>query len=774
MKKCVTANQVKYEIDEYEKHFTGSPLVVGFSSIKEYKEVVSMLIDDNEKHIIRLSEYCSVEFPPNPNFFISTINRYTNKSHVIWLGASQASMLYGKRETEDFFINVLGCSFGGPTTILCPYCNVMLETLAQRYFKLSLNIVLCEEKEPQRIPSLSFAQEGNAYGAELTVNGIKALLDKLECGTNCENIQVITTCTPLKLGKAMFPISNGRTAYQCLCQKEPGIMASLFEDQASSEQWNLLLDETQKAGNLSNLIEKRLCAVNDLPNEFGRFLSQESFSIFLSFVGLKIFWSKGQDYLAYCLTKTNNANDLERNVYRSILDLSHDDERFLLWIKQRKHLLDSFSENKALQKEFCDTATIKRKNILWYLNDSTEEGRAAIIHALSCYEYSYDELEQVFSIISPQLNDYIRLFVFDEYNTKLMESDKSVRDLLTNYFHLYKLQKITNRTDESFISLMKEEAENRSFTKLQSRSAIIKKINKTETQPYFFDALGVEFLSFIRTRAEEYGMQFECLIGHCNLPSITSRNKEFYDAFPEGSILKEDGLDEIKHRGVKYDFRLTPEPLHIFDELALIDKDLRKMSTALALGTCQCIIILSDHGASRLAVTYKSENEKIQLEEDGIHSGRCCPTDKDPQIPYVIYEDGFAVLANYDRFKGSRKADVETHGGASLEETIVPVIQLTLKQKERQIFFENSVITCSPKEGSTIRLFANPPINNPRIVVGEFGYEGRFDGDKHNVVFDMPDIKRKGIYKAEIFDAGIKITDLTFETKRQTSTNNLI
>ena len=40
-------------------------------------------------------------------------------------------------------------------------------------------------------------------------------------------------------------------------------------------------------------------------------------------------------------------------------------------------------------------------------------------------------------------------------------------------------------------------------------------------------------------------MQFECQIGHCNLPSITSKNKEFYDSFPPDSILKEDGIERI-------------------------------------------------------------------------------------------------------------------------------------------------------------------------------------------------------------------------------------
>ena len=390
------------------------------------------------------------------------------------------------------------------------------------------------------------------------------------------------------------------------------------------------------------------------------------------------------------------------------------------------------------------------------------------LHALQA------ELEQMLTVVSPQLSAYLQQFTFDEFNTKVMESDAYIRGLLTDYFQRYKIQKLTNHQDRDFVDLVEAEAKTRSFMKLQARSAIVKKLDKKEVRPYFFDALGVEFLSYIQARAEAYGMQFECFIGHCNLPSITSKNKEFYDAFPEGAVLKEEGLDELKHHGTKYDFQFTTEPLHIFDELSILDRDLKKMGSILALGQCQKIVILSDHGASRLAVTYRSENDKLELTEPGKHSGRCCPAEADPGIDFVTYEDGFAVLANYERFKGSRKADVETHGGASLEETVIPVIILTLKPKEQQVFFVETVVPCSPKDGSSIRMFANPPLKKPRMVVGGQSYDGKFDGDKHNVIFEMPDIRRKGQHEAEIYDGGIKVTVLTFETRRQTGTNQLL
>lgn len=773
MKRFANATQVKQEIDSYEKHFTGAPLVVGVDEAGEYTALLGMLKDDPGKRIMRMSDSCSIEFPPDPAFQISAISKAAKEKPVAWLGAAQASMLCSQQTTERFLINLLGCSFGGPVAVLCPFCCNILEGVGRNYIKLGYNIVTVIGNK-RSIPSIHLYREESAYATEQSVHGIKELLLILEEGKYQEEISVITPCKFSYLAGSMYPVSEGMSPYQILCRREPGIAANTVESNGTSKQWQKLLHAWGKVGDLSSLCGKVLCPVQRLANDFVNYLSAGEEARFLCFISLKVFYCNGKDYLGYCLKKVDTVDELEAVIYTAILDIDHEDEKFYFWIRQRRHMLASLDENNALMKDFCESATIKGKDILWYISDATAEERAALIHALCCYSYTSDELDRILSIVSPQLSAYIQQFIFDEYNTKVMKTDTYVRVLLTDYFQRYKLQKLMNRQDADFVERVEKEAKARSFTKLQARSAIVKKLDKKDTQPYFFDALGVEFLSFIQAKAEEYSMQFECFIGHCNLPSITSKNKEFYDAFPEGSVLKEDRLDKLKHQGTKYDFRFTTEPLHIFDELAILERDLKKMSSALAMGEFQRVIILSDHGASRLAVTYRTENDKIELTEPGQHSGRCCPADEDPDIPFVTYEDGFAVLANYERFKGSRKADVETHGGATLEEAVVPVIVLTLKPKEQQIFFVESVISCSPKIGSSIRLFANPPLKQPRMVVGSQSYPGRFDGDKHNVVFKMPDIRRKGRYEAEIRDAGYKVAVLTFETKRQTGTNQLI
>lgn len=771
MMKVADVQTLKQTIDSYEKHFIGAPLLVGIDCNKDYTALLELLKDDSGKQIIRMSDRCENDIPPEPSFEFSVVGTSAKTKPVIWLGAVQSKMLYGSGVTEKFLLNLLGTSFSGPVTVLCPFCCNILENIGRNYTKLGRNIILANGEK--LIPSIQMCPDYNMSYPD-SVHGIKALLYSLEDGTYAQNINLLTKCNFSYLADSMYPVSASLSPYQLVCQFEFIIADRTEETNGSAAQWQNLACEIQRVGKLSDLCEEKLCSINELPKCFGEyFVSGPSDKRFLCFICLKVFHGTGDDYLSYCLINSRTDTEFEDRLYTAILDIAHDDKHFFSMVRERQSILSALDENGTKLKDYCVRATIKGKDILWYITDKTEEERAALIHALCSYTYTTDELTEMLNFSSPQLAVYLKTFTFDDYNTRVMESDAHVRALLTDYFQRYKIQKLANRQDRDFVDLVEIEAKTRSFTRLQARSAIVKKLDKSGAKPYFFDALGVEFLSFIQEKAEEYGMQFECFVGHCNLPSITSKNKEFYDAFPPDSIVKEERLDDVKHNGTKYNFQFTTEPLHIFDELFILDSDLKKIRDELARGDFLKAIILSDHGASRLAVTYQSENEHLQLSEPGKHSGRCCPAENDPGIDFVTFEDGFAVLANYERFKGSRKADVETHGGASLEETVVPVIILTPKPKQQIIYFVDSSVSCSPKDGSSIRLFSNPPLKKPRMVVAERNYEGRFEGDKHNVVFEMPDIRRKGHHEAVIFDGCIKIIDLTFETKRQTGTNQL-
>ena len=163
-------------------------------------------------------------------------------------------------------------------------------------------------------------------------------------------------------------------------------------------------------------------------------------------------------------------------------------------------------------------------------------------------------------------------------------------------------------------------------------------------------------------------------ISRSDLPSITSYNKEFVAEFDDAGckVYSRKELDELKHGGVEsYNYETTKLPIHIVKELDILNELVEQLKT---LQKEQTAYVISDHGTSRLAVISETEN-KWEMSEKGVHSGSCCPkTDIDEKPQFAAEENSFWCLANYDRFRGGRKASVEVHGGATIEEVAVPVI----------------------------------------------------------------------------------------------------
>ena len=108
-----------------------------------------------------------------------------------------------------------------------------------------------------------------------------------------------------------------------------------------------------------------------------------------------------------------------------------------------------------------------------------------------------------------------------------------------------------------------------------------------------------------------------------------------------------------------------------------------------------------------MRVGNKKEN-KWEMASKGEHSGRCClVSDIDEQPPCSTKDNGFWGLANYDRFKGSRPANVEVHGGATLEEVVVPIIEITYSPDEIEVHLLDKKITFSRrKKDAAIKVFS--------------------------------------------------------------------
>ena len=231
-------------------------------------------------------------------------------------------------------------------------------------------------------------------------------------------------------------------------------------------------------------------------------------------------------------------------------------------------------------------------------------------------------------------------------------------------------------------------------------------------------------------------------------------------------------IDKIKHHGEEgYDYSREDRklPIHLIRELEIIDELLKKVKVNLVAGNFNKAILIADHGASRLAVIHETEN-LWAMESGGMHSGRCCPKSELDERPNSAADaDDFWALANYDRFKGSRKANVEVHGGATLEEVTVPIIEITYLSNAIEVklmpidapvnFIGTPEITVSFRKKAAIKIFATQSLMDVSVEIDGHTYDAKAVDDNFYVVSEMPDIRRAKSYTVNVYACGNLIAD---------------
>ena len=486
--------------------------------------------------------------------------------------------------------------------------------------------------------------------------------------------------------KSSYAITDISRAYQLVISKDSSLL-SLDEEIGTESQWKYLQSLLTQGKNFAEICTREFGNYQSLeiavPN-YNRYSDDEKW---LYFIALKMFGAKNNDCLAIASQNAVSHTQLIREVYRSILIKDFNDEDFDTFYQQRKKILMEFNSPMTEVLDFFKIIKLKEEKAIYYLTDNTQLEKEYIIELLDKYyqEVEKNEIEKILCVVYPDLYYYLMDYKYDNI------------PLLDKYFSLYTHSKVINKILPELKKLVIEQAIRREYNLiLEPRSVKLDSIDKSESQIYFMDALGMEYLSYIFAKCSE--KELLALITPCtaNLPSITSKNNEFIAEFEAQGILvtPDKKLDDIKHKGIRdSDYQKTKLPIHLIEELKIIDEALNHIKLQLTQERCKKVIIVSDHGSSRMAVINETEN-MWEMVEKGKYSGRCCPkSDMDIQSEFATEENGFWVLANYDRFKGSRKADVEVHGGATLEEVVIPIIEIMQMPKDIEVAIIEPVIT---------------------------------------------------------------------------------
>ena len=724
---CKTVNECFQEINAYcAGKPWGYPLLVNMENFNDFQTVLQRLEADASKQCIFVSQFTQKNGLP---IIDDAIAKITGKDDYVMVGASHAAMLRNETVVDALVDELLGLSISGHAIVLLNHCKKFIDRYLQRDPRYDRRVILVEGSSSP-LPQIKLIENEAVCVGFKPLNGIQGLLKYMEKMDDAKlqahpTLTVLTSFKTSLFRQSLYSVTESTGIYDAVCQKYPDLVLTKNE-YGTQEQWGWLLNAMEGFDTFSAFVCSNFGATSNLISHLDTVLETgDKNKLWLLWLAMQVFGVGTNKYVTRIIANSDSVDTFERSLYNELLNIKHDDPMFDTYYAERKRILDAIPENLPYIDDYCDQIGMHEKYAVCYLTASSERERYELVKSLSIYDYSEDEIGTVLKNGFPDIYSYMQLFTFDVLNTKLPDADCSLRGELTDYFAQYKQQKLTNRIFDGFISKVDSHAVDRPFMKLQPRSSIVSKLDKDKTGFFFFDALGVEYLAFIQSKCEKYGLVSEFAIARCELPSITSTNKEFENTCPNVKKISE--LDELKHHSMIYDYAICPYPIHLFRELEIIDTELRRIQTQLTQGIIEKAVILSDHGASRLAVLYGKESaSNIELSEKGIHSGRCCKIDEDPKLPQVSYEDGYAVLANYERFKGSRAANLEVHGGATLEEVIVPIIILVRKPENITYCFVDPVIKFKVGQDAKIILFSNMPMSHPRLQVNNIFYEGTF------------------------------------------------
>lgn len=585
--------------------------------------------------------------------------------------------------------------------------------------------------------------------------GVKYLLRDLEEGASGN----VSASTSLFLDSALFPVTTLSGAFSVvkILVKNPALTSEL----GTEEKWYQLLKDLNKCSKRITVVFEKYSIDELITDDLSLGISGLEYRNWLVFLYLKLN-AKGiqNSYLRLVVENTQSFDDFKTNLLVMITEFSHNDKQFKQLYSDRKKLLKNFPEEDIAI--FVKANDVEPQECIYRLTDNTLLEKKTTVKWIARNGYS-----EAISYVYPALEAYLRKYIFD--STVLATE-------LTEYFDAYKKQKVLNFISDDFIELVEKYASSIAYAQLPTRDNAIKAIaDKKNAYLYWIDAMGVEYLSYITVLAKKKGLAMHTDIVRSELPTITTINKKFFDRWTGGKKYKEEQLDNIKHKDKGgYFFTDDENPIHIPAELEVIERAVNTAAMELSMHNCKSFVVASDHGASRLAVIKKQE-VSYDTDTKGEHSGRCCKAFAGCDAPNKVEENGFIILSDYRRFKKSRAANVEVHGGASLEEIVVPVITFTLKkQANAQIkVIHPDDITADRHNGVTLYVYISD-VDFPgevHIEVDGKPYPGESEDETH-YTFQLKDIKRAKTkpYTAEIFDGSDLIGSVSFKVKGKTGT----
>lgn len=245
---------------------------------------------------------------------------------------------------------------------------------------------------------------------------------------------------------------------------------------------------------------------------------------------------------------------------------------------------------------------------------------------------------------------------------------------LAAYMAEYREWKCADRVSDAFV----DKALNASVPdEVASRMSLLAAFRADrETAVLVVDALGVEYLPFLVARCKAHRFDPKTVAcARVNLPTSTPYNPVDQEWGAAERYRKFNEFDSLLHESFgDHAEALTAELEKIDVQVMGEIEDLLK--------TYRRVVLTADHGATRLAVVARRDGQARDVKgfEDKVdvldwrYARRRCKEYLESDLLAESIGDGFVLIRGYNRFSKPGAPGFEMHGGATVEEQVVPFL----------------------------------------------------------------------------------------------------
>ena len=411
------------KIDRYLKKTNVQPFIVDVPS----KEILHRLVTNYNvgDNIFRdASFYCKADEYPKIDTLLNDVAK--ERRCIFITGLSSFLKLHGEEYVKESLQNILNMTIVGRVIFITYQCKPFLLINDPR---IQPRVCIVDGLS-DNIPKIIFLKDGSLLSKkDVLIDGIQNISFIVE-ESNYDLVCMKTNKTNLTYPKSLLFIVTINNAYEVLLQYDL-TTAQLKETLGNDEQWKYALSLFRSKSRWEDVIDSEFGNHKNLELVMPSFSDFSNEKKWLFFIALHLFGAKNNWCLDFASSKAKSQEDLIRQIYRGLLDISYKNSNFEDYYMSRKQIVSYLKNTNDEIADYCQLLLSREKEAIYYLTDNSDREKEYIFFLLDKYafEYTKEYIMSALKIVYPDLYDYLQPFNFNN-------------DFLNTYFISYKYQKI--------------------------------------------------------------------------------------------------------------------------------------------------------------------------------------------------------------------------------------------------------------------------------------------------------------------------------------------